>query len=328
MKTVNMFPALLLVVAMMAIAEHSGQKEIIFPEIAALALGGWIMRKPPWQGPDFHFWLSPTLAALTGILIVRFFSYEPFFMTIGAFCLVALQLKLLRSAVLPSVSAAILPIITCSESWYYPLSVCVLTGAIAIGRRLMNRGGPAQGPLKTLPLSPRSPATVSWSLPEIAHWARLLGGVVLVTGIAVGSGLLFMIAPPLIVAFVELSKPGGALRDKGGKALFLLVSAAFAGVFWLQLVHEMLHGPLWLSACAAAATVFLLYHALRLPFPPAVAIALLPTIIPQESLASYPLHVLAGSAVFVILSKACFGYRGVAPGSAPEEPVIRRVSAD
>ncbi len=326
MKTVNELPAILLVAAMFAIAEYSGQKEIIFPEIAALALGAWVMEKSPWQSAHFHFWLSPTLAALTGILIVRFFPYAPFFTITGAFCLVVLQLKLFRSAVLPSISAAILPIITSSDSWYYPLSVCVLAGAIAIGRRFVNRNGPDKCPaLKTgIPAGP--PATAAATLQELAHWGKLLAGIILVTGFAVGFDFLFMVAPPLIVAFVELSKQGGVLQDKGWKALFLLGSAAFAGVFWLQLVHGMLHWPVWLSACTSTATVFLLYHALRMPFPPAVAIALLPTIIPEASLLSYPWQVLAGSTAFVMLSKICYG--SISCTRTKDRPTVPEASAE
>ncbi|MEA5115171.1 MAG: hypothetical protein VB050_14215 [Geobacteraceae bacterium] len=328
MKTINELPAILLVLAMFAAAEFTGQKEIIFPEIAALALGAWVMEKSPWQSSHFHFWLSPTLAALTGILIVRFFSYMPFFMIIGAFCLVVLQLKLFRSAVLPSISAAILPIITHSDSWYYPLSVCVLTGTIAIGRKVLHRSGCGKDPGFETGTPRQRKAGGEWSLPDLTHWSKLLAGVTLVSAAAIGGSLMFMVAPPLIVAFIELSKPGGALRDKAGKALVLLGSAAFSGVFWLQLTQNVLHWPVWISACIATATVFFLYHALSMPFPPAVAIALLPTILPETSISAYPWHVLAGSAAFVILSKTCLRLSTVEAGRYVEEPAVPQVSPD
>lgn len=325
MKTIHELPAILLVLAMFAAAEFTGQKELVFPEIAALALGAWVMEKPPWQSHYLHFWLSPTLAALTGILIVRFFSYMPFFMIIGAFCLVVLQLKLFRSAVLPSISAAILPIITHSDSWHYPLSVCVLTGTIAIGRKLLHRSSAVEDPgFETGAPGPRKHGG-EWSLPDLVHWGKLLAGVILVSAAAIGGNLMFMVAPPLIVAFIELSKPGGVLRDKAGKALFLLVAAAFSGVFWLQLTQNVLDWPVYISACIATATVFILYHALSMPFPPAVAIALLPTILPETSVSAYPWHVLAGSAAFVILSKACLRLSAAEPG---EEPALPQVSPD
>jgi hypothetical protein len=320
MKIQYELPAILLVAAMFAVAEYTGQKEIIFPEIAALALGAWVMEKSPWQSSPFHFWLSPTLAALTGMLIVRSFEYEPFTMVTSAFCLMVLQLKLARSNVLPSISAAVLPIITRSDSWWYPLSVCVLTGIIFLGRRALNRSvtGKYTG----------DATTPAFNRQESVHWGKLLAGVTLITAIAVGFDFVFMVAPPLIVAFVEVSKPGGAVREKAGRALILLVLAAFSGVSWLLLIHSVLHWPIWISACVSTATIFLFYHALRMPFPPAVAIALLPTILPEAALWSYPWQVLAGSTAFFLLSKACFGNSGFASGRAQQIPDTGGASAD
>ena len=314
MKKLYTLPALLLILAMFAVAEHAGQKELIFPEISALALGAWIMEKPPWGHSVLHLWLSPTLAALTGMLIVRFFTYAPFFMITAAFCLVVLQLKLLRSGVLPAISAAILAILTRTDSWYYPLSVCLLTGVIALGRLVVNRaasGGKTGTPfVKPVPYRLKSN---DGNLSELVHWGKLLAGVMAVVTVAVVSGHLFMVAPPLIVAFVEMSKPGGVLRDNWVKILGLLAFAAFGGVFWFALIHIALRLPLWITACLSTASVFLAYRVPQLPFPPVVAIALLPAILPRESLWSYPWQVLCGSVAFIVISKVCFTQTGQAP---------------
>lgn len=300
-------PSLLLIMAMFSVAEYSGQQEIIFPEIAALALGAWIMKKTPWRCTPLDLWLSPTLAALTGILMVRYVSYSPFLMITGAFCLVVLQLKLMRSGVLPSISAAILAIISRTDSWYYPLSVCILTGTIALGHAALNRSelrkAPSAGLDKYRDVQKESEDQGVMS--GLLHWSKLLAGVMAVAAVAASTGRLFMIAPPLIVAFVELSKPGGSLWNKSGKVLGLLFFAAVSGVLWCVLFTSVLGWPLWICAGAATVTVFLAYHVLHLPFPPAVAIALLPTILTRESLWSYPWQVLFGSAAFLLASKAC-----------------------
>jgi len=267
MKIKMELPAILLVMAMFTVAEYTGEQEIIFPEIAALALGAWIMEKSPWQSTNLNFWLSPTLAAVTGIIIVRYFAYAPVVMIPAAFCLVALQLKLFRSAVLPSISAAILPIITRSESWYYPLSVCLLTGIIALGRLVLNNNKSKKGQIIEATRTAGVTAADRSLLSQSVHWGKLLTGVILVTAVAVGFDLLFMVAPPLLVAFVELSKPGGAVRAKMGRALIVIVLAAFTGVFWLLLIHKALFLPVWVSSCVATITIFLVYHALRMPFP-------------------------------------------------------------
>ncbi|NVN91276.1 MAG: hypothetical protein HXX11_11835 [Desulfuromonadales bacterium] len=308
MRKAYILPALLLVMAMFAAAEYSGQKEIIFPEIAALALGAWVMEKPPWRSSILDFWLSPTMAAVSGVLMVRFFTYAPFFMITGAFCLVVLQLRLIHSGVLPSISAAILAIITRTDSWYYPLSVCVLTGMIALGRYALDRCAPWNDPTVLPRKSVPDRIEGNGTLNGLAHWSNLLAGVVAVTAVAAVTDHLFMVAPPLIVAFVEVSKPGGALRDRTGKILGLLVFAALSGVMWYALIHTVLGWPLTVSAAVSTLTVFLAYHILQLPFPPAVAIALLPAILPQGSLWSYPWQVLCGSAAFMVISKLCIAH--------------------
>jgi len=321
MNKKNELLSIALIATMFALAGFSGQKEIIFPEIAALALGAWVLDKPPWRGTNLNFWLSPSIAALTGMAIVRYFPYSPVFMTAAAFIAVILQLKLLRSAILPSISAAILPVITRADSWYYPLSVCILAGIIASGRILMNRSVPAENGDGLLNPSGSFKPGGNGNLSELKHWGKLLAGILAVSVVAVGFHLFYMIAPPLIVAFVELSKPDSVLRQKSAKILILLVFAAFSGVCWLYLVENILHRPIWISACISTISVFIVYRAMRLPFPPAVAIALLPTIIPAEKLWLYPLHVLLGSAAFLLISTLCFGKSHLAEGNREETAV-------
>jgi hypothetical protein len=105
---------------------------------------------------------------------------------------------------------------------------------------------------------------------------------------------------------VELSKPKGPLKDKAVPVFALLVLAASLGVFWLYLIYYFLHWPIWISAGLSMGSVFLLYRFLRLPLPPAVAISLLPTIIPVTSIGMYPWQVLLGSAAFIIVSLVLF----------------------
>ncbi len=321
MNKKNELLSILLIASMFAVAGFAGQKEIIFPEIAALALGAWVLEKPPWHGTNLSFWLSPALAALTGMAIVRYFPYSPVPMTAAAFVAVILQLKLLRSAILPSISAAILPVVTHADSWHYPLSVCILTGIIAFGRILMNRSLPAENAAGLLNLPVRAGSGEKGTAGELKHWSKLLAGILAVSAVAEEFRLFYMIAPPLIVAFVELSKPGGILRQKSAWILFQLVFAAISGVCWLYLVEYVLHWPIWISACISTISVFLVYRTIRLPFPPAVAIALLPTILPAERLWSYPLHVLLGGAAFVLMSILWFGNSRLAAGTSEDTAV-------
>jgi hypothetical protein len=44
-----------LVICMVAMAEFLGTKDVIFPEIAALAFGAWVLEERPWSGPPGPF---------------------------------------------------------------------------------------------------------------------------------------------------------------------------------------------------------------------------------------------------------------------------------
>ncbi|HTP24720.1 MAG TPA: hypothetical protein VMK12_03565 [Anaeromyxobacteraceae bacterium] len=291
--------AVTLVAAMFVVAGIAHSQEIVFPEIAALALGAWVMKEPPWRPTVVSLWISPTLAALTGVCIVRFIR-EPFPLQIGvAFLVVALQLKLMKSAILPAISAAMLPIVTRTTNWSYPFSVCVLTLVVALGRAALGRtsaGGSDAGA-----------APKFRTAQELLHWSKLLAGVLIVSAIAWRSRWFFMVAPPLTVAFVELSKPDGPGRAKARLIFLLLVLAACSGVFWIYVLQRVMHAPMWSAALLSLGTILLAFQVVRLPFPPAAAIALLPAIIPAGNLVSYPFQVSLGSAAFWLLSAGAFG---------------------
>ncbi len=294
--------SILLVVAMFAIAGYAAKKEIIFPEIAALTLGAWVMERSPWRCAVYNFWLSPTLAAVTGVFILRVFPYSPLLLISVASAVVALQLKILHSDVFPSFSAAILPVVIRVDSWLYPLSVCLLTGIVALGRYFQTRHRSEKTSGEINASIDLAVSDISGSSNELKYWGKLLLGILMVSTMALESGWLFMIAPPLIVAFAEISKPETSLRNQSLKIMLLLVFAAFIGVFWLEIFHHFLRWPIWIFACMSVASVFLLCHFIQFSFPPASAIALLPALVPAKTLLLYPLHVAFGSAVFISLS--------------------------
>lgn len=292
--------AILLVIMMFLIVGYTNEKELIFPEISALAVGAWVMKLPLWGTTVFRLWLSPSLAALTGVLILKMFPYSPFLMITGAFVLVVVQLKLARSCVLPSISAAILPIITHADSWLYPLSVGVLTGTIAVGRALI------------IHMSPKEPSS---NVPEISslelsgglfYWGKVFLGLIIIMTIALQFNVLYMVAPPLIVTFIELSNPNGRLRQRLGKILTVIAFAALWGVLSLYYLHYLVHWPMWVSSGLALVGLFVVFFILKLPFPPAAAICLLPTLLPVDRLWVYPWQVMLGTIGFMLIDVLWF----------------------
>ncbi|MGE4542581.1 MAG: hypothetical protein AB7D06_00600 [Pedobacter sp.] len=305
LKAWSQIMTIVLIMVMFALVDVYAEKGILFPEISALALGFWVMAKPPWTGSQFAIWASPTLAALTGVLLLRYTSFSLFFLIGIAFVLVALQLKLLRSAIFPSISAAILPILTHTTDWLYPLSVSILMAMIVFGRFFLGKFSQKENSADSLVKDDCHKISQAF-LPEFFYWGKLLAGVLTVTALALRFQCLFMIAPPLIVAFVELSRAEQTLRQSPFKILFLLALAACSGSLWLYLVSTIFQGPLWAFSGLALLSVFVLYKVLQVSFPPAAAISLLPVLVPASNFWEYPLHILLGSSLFILIGKFYF----------------------
>ena len=69
------FYALLMILLMIGAAELLMEREIIFPEMAALTIGMWIVDKRVWQGSRARMVVLMILGAVAGVGIVR---YSPF----------------------------------------------------------------------------------------------------------------------------------------------------------------------------------------------------------------------------------------------------------
>lgn len=294
---------LLLVIFMYVAAELINDKEIIFPEIAALAVGAWYVKKSPWQENPIYLWLSPTLAAMTGVGMLHFLPYPRELLISATFVFISFQLYIFRSKVLPSISAAILPIVVNADSLFYILSVSVLSGIIAVGRGTINY---FQARDAAVP-PPVSPSIVQEQTSpggrEFSHWLLLFLGVSIVAIVALRCHLLYMVAPPLIVAFIEFTNPAGKLGQQPVRLFVLILCAAVSGVLLLHLLHFRWGWPIWVAVSCVVLWSLFLFQRFKLVLPPAIAIALLPTIIPQEMLPVYPLQVAIGLSVFIAFKK-------------------------
>ena len=65
------FYAMLMILLMIGVAEWLGEKEIIFPEMAALTIGMWIVDKRVWQVRRLLVVVLMTLGAAAGVCIAE-----------------------------------------------------------------------------------------------------------------------------------------------------------------------------------------------------------------------------------------------------------------
>ena len=257
---------------MTALARASGISYLLFPELGALA--SVVLADPlsSWARSPKLLALAPVITAAPGVLVTRTLPYGPTALILDlAICL--LVIRLLRSPVIPAISAGVLPLVLGITSFLYPVAILVGTGGLALIVMLRSRLIPPPARAQVSPSVPTIStlvATQSWlqRVPWLLPLAVfLLGALVMVQ--LLGSHL--VLYPPLLVIAWEMLAHADECPWQG-RSLAVLVATA------------------------------LLLRLARLRCPPAFGLALLPFVIPAPTLA-YPLLTLAGTAWLMLVVK-------------------------
>lgn len=297
-KIVKYLSALAMMVAMMALAEFTGETEIIFPEIAALTIGLWISNKHIWQVTDVQLVSLMTLAAIVGVLIVR---YSPLPLVINitiAFVVAGVILTSQRSTLYPLVSALILPVLLHTTSWVYPLSVLAMTVILVVVKKIFEAKGirnktdytPSDRPIKS----------------AIVVWAAMTCSLLSIAAIGYYSTYIYIIIPPLIVSFVEFVNTKAGFRNRPVLTVLLLSVCSLVGSVFQLVGYFYLGLPLAVVAAAILIVVFGLFEWLGKFFAPAGAISLIPLLLPEEVLPYLPLEVFVGAVLFIAVAMIFF----------------------
>lgn len=278
----------LLLTAMAVVAEITGQREIIFPETGALCVGLWLLPKAVWNGRLRRVPLLLTTAALIGLGINLFVPvcFEIRFAL--AFCIVALMLRIVHCNMYPVVSAAMLPVLIGTTSWVYPVSVLVISLLLAGGRLLF-------------PQTDRTEYNpYSW-----LHWLKLAAALCLILAVETVltfsfklSTLNYTMVPPLVVTMIEFANRKSGFRDRPFTIWCLIVSAAVVGTAAEWGLHRTIGLPMAVGTLLSAVAMLLLFRRFK-PFAPALAIAMVPMILPDTALLWFPLLAAVGGAYFI-----------------------------
>ena len=137
---------------------------------------------------------------------------------------------------------------------------------------------------------------------EIKRWVFIIIVMAVMTGLALWLDLKFIIAPPLIVAFCEFTYKKSSVRKIPVPILIMLSLSAFLGAFTRLLLCTALHLPLTVAVIGVITLVLYAMKMIKVYFPPVGAIALLPFIISEDELYFYPVEVMLGGIVFIVLA--------------------------
>lgn len=285
------FCTLIIVVAMVGAAQITGEKEIIFPEITAIAVGMLLAPKRSWQTSKLRILILITICAISGVLIVLFLPVtKPMQMTV-AFAICQIIFLFSRTTFAPLISAMVLPVMLGTENIIYIIAAIVLTTLILLSVTVLEYA-------KIKEPETYEPTPLPQKQDFFIAFVRCIFAALFIF-IALHIDFRFAVAPPLLVAFTEFTRPNCKALKKPVKAVLLIGVCAFAGSACRYVLTMKL--GLWLTISAAAATILmiLILRACQIFLPPAGALTILAMLIPESYVIIYPLQILTGAGILM-----------------------------
>jgi hypothetical protein len=308
---------------MCGIAQGSGLSEVLFPEMAAILCGAWMLPHQAWNVSRPRMLMLMGAAACTGVALnilvpanLWGLASPQVTAVLGShlalwvrallgylFCAVAMNVA--GADMSPMVSAAILPVLLGTTSWTYPAAVIVMVGLVCAGQVVLERTGMRE-PIGFRPL--RDPTAHTFAL-----WGRRLLVLAVLTAPAYLTGNVLFAVPPLLVVFTTFTRPDFTLRLRPWRGAGVLACAAVEGACCRALAD--LGMPLAVCALLGFVGLVATWRVLSCWLPPAGAVMLLALLIPSLDPVAYALEVSIGALVWVFA--AMFYFPGLRPAMGP-----------
>lgn len=258
--------AMAVVVLMAGVAERTGEREVIFPEMAALAIGMWIAPKRVWNVTRLQLVLLMGAGAVAGVCIVRWSPWP-----------LAANLAL---------------------AFAFAAGCLSLSLIVVAGQRAMERGG-------LRPETHYDRPEWNWRHDGV-RWMWLLLAVLAVAVLPLSTGYRYCILPPLIVTFVEFANSKSGFRNRPVQVWLMLVAGATAGTLMEWMGHVWLGWSESVVALVVCACLFVMFERVGRYFAPVGAVALIPMIVPPQDLFWLPVQIACGAAVFIAVALLLF----------------------
>ena len=291
---------------MVSIAEITGEREIIFPEVAALVVGSWVLEKQPWKVSKLGLVGLMTLCSIVGVFIVRYVNLGLTMEVLIGLVFTGLILKLSKTTLVPIISACILPIVLRTETWVYPISVFILTILIVSIKYFIEDYGVSEVREEFKEEIAKLERNTSLRKKEFIRLFKIFITVGILTYFSVKFNITLLIAPPLIVAFIELTNEHCKFRQRSKSLLFLFIVVAILGFIFRIGFNEYLGLPLWLCTIFLLISLFICLEIFNMYFPPVAAIAVLPMLLTSKQVMFYPFQIAIGCFIFITIAMIFF----------------------
>jgi hypothetical protein len=294
------------ITAVAALARYSGIPYLLFPELGALAYDVLLRPWGKWASQPVRLILTPALTALLGTIVTRHLPFNGLTVVLVS-VLSAAVITVLRSTIVPAMSAGVLPLVLGLKSWLYPPSILLTLTALAVISILWRKYHDAD------PAAAGTAPDVEDVLESVPHgrfWSLILIAFVFVMAEAARlTGLRLIIFPPLVTMAFEMfghhETCPWSKRPLTLPAMCLVVS--LGGLLAFHFVGN--------GIAFAVIAVIIGIVALRsfdLHIPPAMAVGLLPSVIAFPTI-KFPLAVLLGTSALTV---SFLAYQRLARGSA------------
>ena len=298
-KILPIICTVILVWGMTAAAVLLDNREIIFPEIAAIAVGALVSPKFSWNANKLRIFIYITVCAVLGVAIVMWLPLPVWAQMITAFLLAQILLVNSKTSFAPMISAMVLPVMLQTDTPLYLASAVIMTALILLCRTAFEK-------VNILEKNEFTPLSKPhWNEYKSILWRTLFSAAMIVPALFLD--FRFAAAPPLLVAFTEFSSPSSKARSFPVKAVALITGCAALGA-GLRYVFCVKLGifPLYAVSALAILLVIAVMRLIKSYIPPAGAISVLAMLIPEEAVLWYPVQILAGSAVIMTVSLLFF----------------------
>jgi len=299
-----------IIVLMILASELFGEKEIIFPEVAAICVGSFITPKVMWRSSFLRIILSITVCAVLGVVVVLYLPLALWLQFSLAFMTAQFIFFFSKTGFAPMISAMALPVLIQANRPIYIVSAVALTTLVLVITLFYQKyilkegegegdggekGGEGKKKRKVIKVQ------IPWHefIPSFIFRSIIVTIVALVCS-RLNEKVKYCMAPPLLVAFTEMTtKKNMPALQRPAMTLVLFTGCAVIGTI-ARYLFSMLWGlPLTVAVLFVCLGVITLMKSIKLFFPPAAAMGVLSMLIPEGVVLLYPLDVFVGISIWV-----------------------------
>lgn len=269
--------AIVFILAMVMKAVILDDREVILPEVAAMAIAMWVYRDAGWIRQPLKIFIAPSITATIGYVVNQFpISYAGKVMITLA--IIMLLLRIIQSNLAPSIATGLLPLVINATEWRFIIMVFILTFILMLGVQVfrLNKG-----------LENKVPIEYKYMLVFLflnIIWIGLVWSI--------GYTQLAVIPPILVVVYEVLQKPmfSGKMAFKLG--LLLNISAAVGTLLYVTIDSWIL------ITIIAMLLMLVLLRIFGMRLPAVYAFPLLTLVLPAEVVVMLPIGTLVATVFF------------------------------